>query len=558
MDATDSAGAFQSFDRLSPVLEAAEKDSVTSPRCPAGQGLILLLMAAGFVFGAYAWHGAVNLNVSDEGYLWDGVRRTREGDVPIRDFNAYDPGRYYWCAAGSWLFGSGILGLRLSAALFRVLGLWLGLLAVRRVTTNFAALGLAGLFVWAWNPTYYKTFEPSTALAAVYVGVLYIERPTVSRHFLAGLVVGLAAFLGRNLGLYTLAAYSSLMLFLSVKKVRLAPLPRCLGAWLAGIVTGYSPLLLMLAWVPDFAPRFAESVKFLFVVGSTNLPLRAPWPWTLDASAMKGLDWAAQAATGTFFLLWVLFGVVAVPIVLRTRADQVRRRALLIASALASVFFAHHASVRSDYQHLAHCIPPLLLGLIALPPALGMTWRSVGGVASACLLAGLTAAASLPYNFPVQFFRWTYPDWQYVSYATRTGDALRIPRWQVDAVAMIEGVVNRHLGPKERFLIAPYEAGFYPLLDTTSPIWNDYFVYPELASRQRRMIRELEENHVGLALINDAAAADGREDYRFRNSNPLVWQYLRERFQVVRDAGLPPGWLVLKRSPSSLTGAGFP
>jgi hypothetical protein len=81
MDATDSAGAFQSFDRLSPVLEAAEKDSVTSPRCPAGQGLVLLLMAAGFTFGGYAWHGAVNLNIADEGYLWDGVRRTLQGDV---------------------------------------------------------------------------------------------------------------------------------------------------------------------------------------------------------------------------------------------------------------------------------------------------------------------------------------------------------------------------------------------------------------------------------------------------------------------------------------------
>lgn len=41
-------------------------------------------------------HGGLNL--ADWGYLWYGEWRTRLGEIPLLDFQSYDPGRFYYPA----------------------------------------------------------------------------------------------------------------------------------------------------------------------------------------------------------------------------------------------------------------------------------------------------------------------------------------------------------------------------------------------------------------------------------------------------------------------------
>ncbi|HVT59457.1 MAG TPA: hypothetical protein VHR45_13780 [Thermoanaerobaculia bacterium] len=400
------------------------------------------LLAVALTGAQLAAERRLEFNIAEEGFLWCGAVATAHGDVPLRDFYSYDPGRYYWAAAWAQPFGDGILALRLSAALMQALGLFFGLLSARRAIHSRWLLALAALLLLLWMVPRNKPFEPALAMAAVYCAVLLVERPSGRRHFAAGLFVGLAAFFGKNHGLYAGAALLALILYLHWRRrrrlanavggpeepgalTRPSRLLQGLLAWGAGVLAGTAPLLLMALALPGFLASYLDSIRFFVEAGQTNFALPVPWPWRATVLAPgigTVLDQHQRLALGFAFLLLPLFcagaalllglghrrraaaetapapmneiegglaaagGAGAAPAA-RVAARPAATASLLLAALPVAACYMHHAFSRADLVHLTESIHPLLLGSLALPSAIA---AAVGGGA---MIAGSGGSA---------------------------------------------------------------------------------------------------------------------------------------------------------------------
>src|SRR3990172_1357295 len=300
--------------------------------------IVKIALISSVLVGLSFWlQGSINIGLSDEGYLWYGAIHTALGKVPIRDFQSYDLGRYYWAAIWSFLFGDGILALRLSTAVFQFIGLTLGLLAARRAVSSYWALALVGLLLVVWMYPRHKLFDISLSMAAVFFAVRLLERPTLWRHFSAGLFVGLAAFFGRNHGFYGFFAFFLLILFIWMRIYR-ADLAKRLFSWLGGIALGDFPMLVMVLFIPGFFDSFVDSVLFLFEQGTTNLPLPVPWPWKVDYPGTLTLNFLRALFLGIWFLVMPIFYLSVFLSIPFANKDNVGQRALLVASSFVGVF----------------------------------------------------------------------------------------------------------------------------------------------------------------------------------------------------------------------------
>ena len=306
----------------------------------------------------------------DEGYLWYGTLRTLEGDVPLRDFRSYEPGRYYWCAVWMLALGRGVVTLRIAVHAFYFLGLTCGLLALRAAGAGWPAVVVAGIVLAAWGHKPYKLFEPALAMFAVLAGTALIIHPGYPALIVAGAVAGAICFFGVNYGLYAGAALFFLTLLVGLKSGSVAVLPG-LGAYSAGALASVLPLLVMLASVRGlFVAFFERRVRAVAARRTSNLGLPVPWPWRPALAGIDRLSWVGWRVIARFMgLYFVLLPAFVWSVAVWAAIvpwSNIQANAALVAAAAIGSFNLHHAFSRADLHHLAQSMPPLVIGLVAL------------------------------------------------------------------------------------------------------------------------------------------------------------------------------------------------
>ncbi|MGO9829585.1 MAG: hypothetical protein ACLPJH_05550 [Myxococcaceae bacterium] len=490
---------------------------------PIARAIVAAILATTALF---LWEGRQGFTLWDEGFLWYGVQRVLAGEVPIRDFQAYDPGRYYFSAALMWLTGAdGLMALRRTLLIPQGLALAtvLSLLTVGdRKRAGFAALGLCAMTLGAWMIPRYRLVDLSVCIGLVCALTFLVRRPTRRSEFLAGLAVGLAAGIGRNHGVYGFIASLGVLLYFSLNCHDWRALRQGCVFFLVGLIAGYLPLLLMLASVRHFAPAFVDSIKLLFEVKATNLPLPLPWPWRVRTLGVPLEESIESILLGLFFVAMLLFGLAATLYVCAARLVGKPVQPLLVACAFLAVPYMHYTLSRADLSHVALGIFPMLIGILAISMTAANPVR--------WLLLGVLCVTSWGATIG------RHPAWQCRTAAACEwvvvgGDQLQVDRGTAGDISLLSRLATE-FAPGGEFFVAPFWPGAYAVLNAKSPTWEIYTVWHKSEAFQRREIERLAAAKPEFAVIV-TVLLDGRDDLQYRNTHPLIEQYIEDNFQRV-------------------------
>lgn len=477
---------------------------------------------------SFLWQGNKGFNLWDEGYLWYGVQRVLLGEVPIRDFMAYDPGRYYWSAALASIFGdNGIMSVRAAVATFQALGLFVALLLVAQSKKNnktevlFWLISAATLVVWMFPR--HKLFDISISILLIGVLTYLISKPTPKRYLIAGACVGLIAVFGRNHGMYGTIGSLGVITWLSIKKSSGSGFIKSIILWGTGVVIGFLPIILMTLLIPGFAIAFWESVRFLFEHKATNLPLPIPWPWTVNFAAASVGDATGGVVIGLFFIGTLIFAGLSILWVVYRKYKEKPVPPTLVASAFLAFPYAHYAFSRADVGHLAQGVFPLLIGCLVLLASARprIKWS----------LAAVLCGASF---WVLHVF---HPGWQCLASkqcvdVEIAGSTLQIDPGTANDVALLRQLAVQFAPNGQAFIATPFWPGAYALLERKSPMWEIYALFSRSESFELKEIERIKASKPGFAFIFDLPL-DGRDELRFKNTHPLIHQYILNNFDPV-------------------------
>ena len=195
----------------------------------------------------------------------------------------------------------------------------------------------------------------------------------------------------------------------------------------------------------------------------------------------------------------------------------------LVAAAFLALPYAHYAYGRAAITQLPVGIFPLLIGCLVILAAQSAKVR--------WSLALMLCTASVYATYK------TLPGW--VCRASKpcvnieiSGSNMLVQPDTASDVRLLRKLADQYTTDGQSFIATPFWPGAYALLERKSPMWAIYALWPKNDDFQRGEIERIKDSDPEFVLISEHAL-DGREDWRFKNTNKLIYQYLVNNFQLL-------------------------
>jgi hypothetical protein len=506
------------------------------------------------------------LNLFDEGLILVGAERVAHGAVPYRDFAAYyTPAQFYTLAGIFHVFGSSILAERTWDTIVRFGVCVLVFLVARTMVSRKAAyvpfvvavllLGCSGWYAYPVVPAMFW------ALAAILI--LARSWPSNEAPYLlfAGLATGLSALYRQDIGAYAFASVTIALLILPPGQSRTARRGRvnAIGRLKPLVWYGLGTCILILPALAYFlreVPLGELRAQFLefprLHAQSRSLPLPPIVPgasYLLSSALLQGVWFLFYAPLVVYLvsaagLLRAVSGSAAEP------GKQSRRFGQTLLTLFGSMLLTTTVT-RAD---LVHCLAPTIPATVLFVAMLANRPRSRAPAWATPLVAFCLVVLALPYGL-APIARWAqnlrdYAPWRQTSSLPRARyfhvdhDEEQTARFIQEHVPESQAIFvgnaqHRRVFANDAMLyfLAERRPGtrfddFEPGVVTTAPV-------------QRRMIREIEGNHVGYVVLFSGFESNIRENAPSEGGAAILDDFLRSRYQEVRVFG---SYTILARS----------
>lgn len=484
-------------------------------------GLVILMHAPGINTG---------INLADEGYLWQGTLKVLEGSVPIRDFRAYDPGRYYWCAIWMSFLGRDLVSLRIVMIVTQIMALTMGVSAVFISTGLWEPTLLATLALAAWMLPRYKQIDILFPMAAAFISALLVITPIPTYYVLSGAFVGICLLFGLNHAIYAGGGLSLLIGIMTLRSHGLE-LGESLIWYTLGLGIGALPAFAVIIGVPGLLQNYwRQKILKILKRKTTNLPLPVPWFWRPMPLHLKHLNrWTGQVVRAGFTIMPIFYGITLLQAMLKLTPLSPQEWAGVAVSCV-GVFYMHHAMSRADITHLAQASPPLIIGLVIYLSRYAYGWA---------MLAGFIVISLWFIYRPQELFARTLRKPEELNTIEIGGNSLQLPREMVHYLSELRDMVKTYSKHGDPVLLLPNLVTLYPLFARRPAVYDIFCVYPATDEEQTAMINQVIKEGPRFALISNRAI-DSRNELRFSNTHPKVWAYLHREFTVLDISGRLP------------------
>ncbi len=471
------------------------------------------------------------INVADEGYLLFGTQQCLKGKVPIRDFRAYDPGRYFWCSLWMKRLGVNYITLRFAMGLVMVVSLSFAGWIVQKATNNWLISVSGMLLCWLWLKPYFKIFEIFFSLLSIVIAYYLLIQPIQPIFFLAGFMVGAAFFWGSNIGLY-LGMVTASGWGISVT-VNDANLLGSLTFLVVGGGVGLLPIFIFGICNRGYLSKYwTEKIVTIFTRGSTNLTL--PFPWIgKKVPQFNNFSPAKRYILSLIFVMLPFVYVFAIIMGGLTLKSGSGASAILVGSGITGLTYMHHLLSRCDITHMCQSYHPFLITIlifVSLVPVQPVVWM--------LLFLLITISFWIITTEIDEYYRFLRFPSHYNFYSVM-GSTLIVKNNLIRLFQILEELLRKYENGNNHALFVPSMPGYYPLFNRKPACYDIFCVYPASIAKQQEMLGGIEKYRPPVVVAADVAL-DGRDDLRFKNTYPLVWIHLCKEYEKKTSIpGLP-------------------